>query len=580
MESNNVNNIKMKKIFVFVISILLINYSSAFCKISSNRTEPPVDSIRILTTPDLLSLSTKWVAEYKKVNPESGIRLISVPDEKIAEKLVANGYIGFVTNDNYSGLKSQSYWRAVVGRDVIVPVINAKNPFIAELNKKGVSPRALAEFFNNMDSGSWGKLIGTNQNFPVNYYYFKDQSINSGLAEFLKTGTRNLKGKEVNTAEELISAIQKDPYALGFCKMINIFDLENQKMSDNISLLPIDRNSNGIIDYNEKIYDDPTAFSRGVYIGKYPKTLISNIYSVSLAQPENTSAVAFLKWILTDGQKFLYTSGYSDLLISERQTTMEKLHNAKIYSAIDKSDGSFSRIFLMILVFLIVAVISTEGILRFIRRRKATSGIATPGTQSILNESNLVIPKGIYFDKTHTWAFLEQNGIAKVGIDDFLQHLTGNITRIKLLNKGEKVKKGQMILSIIQNGKQLNLYSPITGVILEQNKLLEANSSLINSSPYTEGWIYKIEPTNWHRENQLLFMAEKHLEFIKTEFTRLKDFLAVVLNANSEKYGLVILQDGGELKDGILSNMGPEVWEDFQTKFIDPSRQLWFYEIF
>ena len=42
----------------------------------------------------------------------------------------------------------------------------------------------------------------------------------------------------------------------------------------------------------------------------------------------------------------------------------------------------------------------------------------------------------------------------------------------------------------------------------------------------------------------------------------------------------LVLQDGGELSDNILSNLGPEVWEDFQTKFIDPSRQVWFYELF
>ena len=571
----------MKRIIIFAFSLLLINYSSIYCKGSvKGNDSSPVDSLRIITTPDLFNLSAKWVAEYKKVNPESRIRIISVPDEKTAHKLVAEGNIGFVTNEYYYALKSDSFWRAVVGRDVIVPVINAKNPLIDKINKEGVSPEALAEFFNNMDSQSWGKLINENQNLKVDFYYFKDQSITSGLSDFLKTGTIKLKGKEVNNAGEMIAAIQNDPYALGFCKMINIFDLENRNMVQNISLLSIDRNNNGLIDYNEKIYEDPSAFSRGVYIGKYPKTLISNIYTVSIAQPQNPPAVAFLKWVLTDGQQYLYSSGYSDLLISERQTTLEKLHNANIYSATAKDGGSLIRTFLIILVLFILSVITVDAVVRSLRRKNVAKSIVGQGAQSILDENNLVIPKGIYFDKTHTWAFLEQNGIAKVGIDDFLQHLTGNITRIKLLNIGENVKKGQMILSIIQNGKQLNLYSPVTGVILEQNKLLEANSSLINSSPYSEGWIYKMEPTNWHRENQLLFMAEKHLEFIKTEFSRLKDFLAVTLRSNSDKYSQVILQDGGELRDGILSNLGPEVWEDFQTNFIDPSRQLWFYEIF
>ena len=75
-------------------------------------------------------------------------------------------------------------------------------------------------------------------------------------------------------------------------------------------------------------------------------------------------------------------------------------------------------------------------------------------------------------------------------------------------------------------------------------------------------------------------MAEKHRIFIKDEITRLKDFLTGIISNDSVKYAPVILQDGGGLMDSPLENMGPEVWEDFQTKFIDPSRQVWFYEIF
>ena len=144
---------------------------------------------------------------------------------------------------------------------------------------------------------------------------------------------------------------------------------------------------------------------------------------------------------------------------------------------------------------------------------------------------------------------------------------------------GSKVKKGEQILSIIQNGKNLDLYAPVSGIIREHNTALETNSGLINTSPYNEGWIFRIEPSNWQRENQLLFISEKYRQFLNKEFTRLKDFLTGIINAGNEKYNYAILQDGGELYDGILSQMGPEVWEDFQTKYIDPSRQIWFTDI-
>jgi len=131
----------------------------------------------------------------------------------------------------------------------------------------------------------------------------------------------------------------------------------------------------------------------------------------------------------------------------------------------------------------------------------------------------------------------------------------------------------------VQNGKQLDLYSPVSGTIVETNSSLENDASVINSSPYRDGWIYKIEPTNWTRENPLLFMAEKQKQFIQKEFIRLRDFLANSMKADLGSYSQLVLQDGGEIRDGVLSALGPEVWEDFQTSFIDPSRQVWFYEI-
>jgi hypothetical protein len=137
---------------------------------------------------------------------------------------------------------------------------------------------------------------------------------------------------------------------------------------------------------------------------------------------------------------------------------------------------------------------------------------------------------------------------------------------------GEKVSKGEYLLSVINKGRQLNICAPVSGTIKEQNVLLNCNSSIINSSPYAEGWVYIIEPSNWIREIQFLFMAEKYQKWVKDEFVRLKDFLAAIVNPSHTQYAQVILQDGGEIIDNPLAELGPEVWEDFQTRFMDSSK--------
>ncbi|MCX6223699.1 MAG: hypothetical protein NTV01_02940 [Bacteroidia bacterium] len=117
-----------------------------------------------------------------------------------------------------------------------------------------------------------------------------------------------------------------------------------------------------------------------------------------------------------------------------------------------------------------------------------------------MNESNLIVPKGLYFDKTHTWAFMEKDGTVKVGIDDFLQHVTGAITSIKMKKPGEKIKKGEHILTIVQNGKRLNICAPLSGIIqklptdhwraldLRFGKIFRQTLSILQNNQNNKSW--------------------------------------------------------------------------------------------
>ena len=61
----------------------------------------------------------------------------------------------------------------------------------------------------------------------------------------------------------------------------------------------------------------------------------------------------------------------------------------------------------------------------------------------VLSASILKVPQGIYYFKNHTWAYLEKSGIAKVGLDDLLLHITGEVTIRQLKNPGETISKGE-----------------------------------------------------------------------------------------------------------------------------------------
>jgi len=573
----------MKTRICLLIGFLLLNYSIADSKeVVTGNPQTQQGSITLFTTPDLYNLTMQWVSEYESLNPKLKINLVKLTDIEIAEKLKSGEGLGFIADESYTALGNQSTWNMVVGRDVIVPVMNAANPFHDEIYQKGITSKKLARIFENPEKQNWGILLDNVQNgsdIPLHYYMMNDPSIQSGVENFLKMNRPNINGIKITSGEEMISAIQKDPNALGFCKLVQIMDLKNQNLAENISLVPIDKNGNGKIDYMENIYENLPAFSRGVWIGKYPKALSGNIYSVSSQKPKSQNELAFLSWVLTDGQNFLNANGYSDLVSSEIKSQLDIINEPTVYAAAPTNE--FNALLKMILIVLFAFVVISfiyDMVVRRIRNKGAIVKMSNSGLKSAFDENSVIIPKGIYFDKTHTWAFMKKDGTVKIGIDDFLLHITGPVTRIEMKKAGEKIKKGDQLLSIIQKGKQLNIYAPISGTIKTHNETLTTNSSLLNSAPYEEGWVYTIEPTNWLLEIQFLTMADKYKTWLADEFLRLKDFFAAVLKANNTEYALITLQDGGALKDNVLADLGPEVWEDFQTKFIDNNQIVNFFK--
>jgi glycine cleavage system H lipoate-binding protein len=288
---------------------------------------------------------------------------------------------------------------------------------------------------------------------------------------------------------------------------------------------------------------------------------------VAAVQPANATEIAFLKWVFTDGQQYLMTNGFSDLAVNERQSKLDQLspgiptvvHTNETTAA--SSPGLYIILGVMVLVIISGSLIRSS---RHRKQRRASVNVTAP-----FNREAIDVPQGLYFDKSHTWAFMEKDGLVKVGIDDFLPHTTGLLTRLVLKQSGDQVKKGEPVITLVQHGKQLNINAPVSGTIRTTNSHLEKDPTLVNTSPYDKGWVYTIKPTNWRTETRFLKMAEAYKTWISSEYTRLKDFLATRYKGKPSGQLLLAFQDGGALKDNVLESFGPELWEDFQRDFID-----------
>ncbi|RPI46010.1 MAG: hypothetical protein EHM46_01080 [Bacteroidetes bacterium] len=185
----------------------------------------------------------------------------------------------------------------------------------------------------------------------------------------------------------------------------------------------------------------------------------------------------------------------------------------------------------------------------------------------MLDVTRLRVPGGMFFERNHTWVFMERDGEVRTGLDDFIPRVTGRLTGVRMMEPGKSVKKGQVFLGLVQKGKRMEIPSPVSGLIREHNSRLNLEPWLLNDDPLSDGWVYLIQPVNWLTEVKSYLMGEKYRELMRSELGRLRDFLSsVVVRIPGEAHP--VMQEGGEISEGVLEGLGPEVWEEFQSKFI------------
>ena len=104
------------------------------------------------------------------------------------------------------------------------------------------------------------------------------------------------------------------------------------------------------------------------------------------------------------------------------------------------------------------------------------------------------LPNNYKFLYSHEWAKLEDDGIVTVGISDYAQDQLGDIVFVELpeLNSEFNQEDEAAVVESVKAASEI--YSPVGGKVVEVNALLEGSPELVNSSPYDEGWFFKLKP--------------------------------------------------------------------------------------
>ena len=123
------------------------------------------------------------------------------------------------------------------------------------------------------------------------------------------------------------------------------------------------------------------------------------------------------------------------------------------------------------------------------------------------------VPTNLLYTKDHEWVLIEEN-TATIGITNFAQSELGDIVYVEVETEGENLEKEEVFGSIEAVKTVSDLFMPLSGEITSFNEELETQPELVNSDPYGEGWIIKIEFSNKSELDELL-NAEAYQNSIK-----------------------------------------------------------------
>ncbi len=116
-------------------------------------------------------------------------------------------------------------------------------------------------------------------------------------------------------------------------------------------------------------------------------------------------------------------------------------------------------------------------------------------------------PEDLKYSSEHEWAAVEEGNRIRVGITDFAQDALGDVVYVDIPEEGTEVRAGETFGEVESTKSVSDVFSPVTGRVVQRNTALSETPELVNQDPYGEGWMAVIEMGDPEELNDLLDAA-------------------------------------------------------------------------
>jgi len=106
------------------------------------------------------------------------------------------------------------------------------------------------------------------------------------------------------------------------------------------------------------------------------------------------------------------------------------------------------------------------------------------------------IPSDLLYRESHEWVRYDDDGTATVGISDHAQAQLGDMVFVELPEPGMSYEQGDACAVVESVKAASDVYAPLSGEVIENNSALEDSPELVNSDPYGDGWLFRMQLSN------------------------------------------------------------------------------------
>ncbi len=275
----------------------------------------------------LYPLAVQWAEDFQKLHPGVKIEIDGGGAGKgMTDALAGQVDFGMVSREISDAEAANGAVGFPVAKDAVVPTINEKNPQYAALVKHGITQQAATDIWINGTIKTWGQLLGTSDATAINVFTRSDAcGAAETWAKWLGKSQEDLLGEGVNGDPGVATAVQKNVNSIGLNNIGYAYDNNTLKPLPGIRVLPIDVNGNGQIDPDEDFYATKDQLTKAIADGKYPSPPARDLYLVTKGIPTDPVVVAFLKYVLTEGQKANAGVGYITIPQDKLDAALKKL---------------------------------------------------------------------------------------------------------------------------------------------------------------------------------------------------------------------------------------------------------------